>query len=287
MNYNVMFLSILTYIDGENVRLESPVAYDPRKIHTRQKLIDAFEDIAREHFCCYGNWEVKNGLTFVDNTEQQNRWLVENIYTFNKDNLKVIKNCNVYNENTGDSFNYQIIEMTPLNVKDEGSELNVFSGLRKDNDIGTQCRGFHQIGKMFKVKDYLWATKYTTVPSYDCDGRDEISDIIRTVSKSLFALLYEERVHFKEEAAKFACSVYPDYSYEERQSWLREDFRSRAKDWREIIKDRNSAIKFINCSGIASVEDDNGFYFSGSLIKIPIIGSYLEETGDEQKCGEQ
>lgn len=288
MNYNVMFLSILTYIDGEeNVRFESPVAYDPRKKHTKQKLIDTFEDIARQHFNYYSDWEVENDLTFVDNTEQQNRWLVENIYVFNKDNLKVIKSCNVYNEDSEDSFNYQIIEMTPLNIKDEGSDLNVFSGLRKDNDIGTQCRGYHQMEKLFKIKDYLWATKYTTLPSYDYDGRNEISDIIRTVSKSLFALLYEEKVHFKEEAANFACSVYPDYNYEERQSWLREDFRSRTKDWREITKDRNSAIRFINFSGIASVEDDNGFYFSESLIKIPIISSYLEETGDEQKCGEQ
>lgn len=288
MNYNVMFLSILTYIDGEeNMEFESPVAYDPRKIHTRQKLINAFEDIAREHFHCCGNWEVKNGLTFVDNTGRQNRWLVENIYVFNKDNLKVIKSCNVYNENTDDSFNYQIIEMTPLNIKDESSELNVFSGLRKDNNIGNQCRRFHQIEKQFKIKDYLWATKYTTLPSYDYDDRCEISDIIRTVSKSLFALLYEEKLHFKEEAANFACSVYPDYNYEERQSWLREDFRSRMKDWREITKDENSAIIFINRSSFASVEDDNGFYFSESLIKIPIISSYLEETGDEQKCGEQ
>ena len=288
MNYNVMFLSIFTYIDGEeNMRFESPVAYDPRKKHTKQKLIDTFEDIARQHFNYYSDWEAKNDLTFVDNTEQQNRWLVENIYVFNEDNLKVIKSCNVYNEDSEDSFNYQIIEMTPLNIKDEGSDLNVFSGLRKDNDIGTRYREYHQIEKLFKIKDYLWATKYTTLPSYDHDGRNEISDIIRTVSKSLFALLYEEMVHFKEEAARFACSVYPEYNFEERLSWLREDFRSRMKDWREITKDKDSAITFINRSSIASVEDDNGFYFSESLIKIPIISSYLEETGDEQKCGEQ
>lgn len=49
MNYNVMFLNIFSYTDGETDNtFISPVAFDPRKTYTRQKLIKAFEDIANE-----------------------------------------------------------------------------------------------------------------------------------------------------------------------------------------------------------------------------------------------
>ena len=210
MNYNIMFLNIYSYTDEEtNNIFRSPVAFDPRKTHTRQKLIKAFEDIAKEHFQTYGNWFDADNLVFNENADQQNRWQNEDIYYFNKNNLKVIKQCYVRNENNDDSFLYRIIEITPLNIKDDGSELNVFAGLRKDNRIGDKCLGhsLNRIENTFKVKDYLWAIRYTTIPSYDIDCRDEISDTIRAVSKSLIALLFEETNNFKEEAAKFACSV--------------------------------------------------------------------------------
>ena len=138
-----------------------------------------------------------------------------------------------------------------------------------------------------KIKDYLWAIRYTTIPSYETDCRDEISDTIRTVSKSLIALLFEEKNNFKEEAAKFACSVYPEYNFDERHSWLREDFRLRIMNLEKVIRNKNEVSDLIRYSNFSSVEDDNGFYFASSLIKIPIISSYLEETGDEQRCGEQ
>lgn len=93
----------------------------------------------------------------------------------------------------------KLIEITPLNIKDDGSELNVFAGLRKDNRIGNKClgHGSNKIESTFKIKDYLWAIRYTTVPSYETDCRDEISDTIRTVSKSLIALLFEEKTILK------------------------------------------------------------------------------------------
>ncbi len=290
MNYNVMFLNIFSYTDEEtNNIFRSPVAFDPRKTHTRQKLIKAFENIAKEHFQTYGNWFDTDNLVFNENAEQQNRWRNEDIYYFNKNNLKVIKQCQVTNENNYDSFLYQIIEITPLNIKDDGSELNVFAGLRKDNRIGNKClgHGSNRIESTFKVKDYLWAIRYTTIPSYETDCRDEISDTIRTVSKSLVALLFEETNNFKEEAAKFACSVYPDYNLDERHSWLREDFRLRIMNLEKIIRNKDEISNLIRYSNFSSVEDDDGFYFANSLIKIPIISSYLEETGDEQRCGEQ
>lgn len=289
MNYNVMFLNIFSYTDEEtNNILRSPVAFDPRKTHTRQKLIKAFEDIAKEHFQIYGNWFDADNLVFNENADQQNRWQNEDIYYFNKNNLKVIKQCYVRNENNDDSFLYRIIEITPLNIKDDGSELNVFAGLRKDNRIGDKCRhSLNRIENTFKVKDYLWAIRYTTVPSYDTDCRDEVSDTIRAVSKSLIALLLEETNNFKEEAAKFACSVYPEYNFDERHSWIREDFRLRIMNLEKVIRNKNEVSDLIRYSNFSSVEDDNGFYFSSSLIKIPIISSYLEETGDDQRCGEQ
>ena len=290
MNYNVMFLNIFSYTDEEtNNIFRSPVAFDPRKTHTRQKLIKAFEDIAKEHFQTYGNWFDVDNLVFNENTEQQNRWRNEDIYYFNKNNLKVIKQCHVSNENNYDSFLYQIIEITPLNIKDDGSELNVFAGLRKDNRIGNKClgHGSNKIESAFKVKDYLWAIRYTTIPSYETDCRDEISDTIRTVSKSLIALLFEETNNFKEEAAKFACSVYPDYNLDERHSWLRADFRLRIMNLEKVIRNKDEVSNLIRYSNFSSVEDDDGFYFASSIIKIPIISSYLEETGDEQRCGEQ
>ena len=290
MNYNVMFLNIFSYTDGETDNiLRSPVAFDPRKTHTRQKLIKAFEDIAKEHFQTYGNWFDADNLVFNENADQQNRWQNEDIYYFNKNNLKVIKQCYVRNENNDDSFLYRIIEITPLNIKDDGSELNVFAGLRKDNRIGDKCLGhsLNRIENTFKVKDYLWAIRYNTIPSYDTDCRDEISDTIRAVSKSLIALLFEETNNFKEEAAKFACSVYPEYNFDERHSWIREDFRLRIKNLEKIIRNKNEVSDLIRYPNFSSVEDDNGFYFASSLIKIPIISSYLEETGDEQRCGEQ
>ena len=201
----------------------------------------------------------------------------------------MIKQCQVTNENNYDSFLYQIIEITPLNIKDDGSELNVFAGLRKDNRIGNKClgHGSNRIESTFKVKDYLWAIRYTTIPSYETDCRDEISDTIRTVSKSLIALLFEETNNFKEEAAKFACSVYPDYNLNERHSWLREDFRLRIMNLEKVIRNKDEVSNLIRYSNFSSVEDDDGFYFASSLIKIPIISSYLEEAGDEQRCGEQ
>ena len=290
MNYNIMFLNIYSYTDEEtNNILRSPVAFDPRKTHTRQKLIKAFEDIAKEHFQTYGNWFDADNLVFNENADQQNRWQNEDIYYFNKNNLKVIKQCYVRNENNDDSFLYRIIEITPLNIKDDGSELNVFAGLRKDNRIGDKCLGhsLNRIENTFKVKDYLWAIRYNTIPSYDTDCRDEISDTIRAVSKSLIALLFEETNNFKEEAAKFACSVYPEYNFDERHSWIREDFRLRIMNLEKVIRNKNELSYLIRYHNFSSVEDDNGFYFASSLIKIPIISSYLEETGDEQKCGEQ
>ena len=290
MNYNIMFLNIYSYTDEEtNNILRSPVAFDPRKTHTRQKLIKAFEDIAKEHFQTYGNWFDADNLVFNDNADQQNRWQNEDIYYFNKNNLKVIKQCYVRNENNDDSFLYRIIEITPLNIKDDGSELNVFAGLRKDNRIGDKCLGhsLNRIENTFKVKDYLWAIRYNTIPSYDTDCRDEISDTIRAVSKSLIALLFEETNNFKEEAAKFACSVYPEYNFDERHSWIREDFRLRIMNLEKVIRNKNELSDLIRYHNFSSVEDDNGFYFASSLIKIPIISSYLEETGDEQRCGEQ
>ena len=290
MNYNIMFLNIYSYTDEEtNNILRSPVAFDPRKTHTRQKLIKAFEDIAKEHFQTYGNWFDADNLVFNENADQQNRWQNENIYYFNKNNLKVIKQCYVRNENNDDSFLYRIIEITPLNIKDDGSELNVFAGLRKDNRIGDKCLGhsLNRIENTFKVKDYLWAIRYNTIPSYDTDCRDEISDTIRAVSKSLIALLFEETNNFKEEAAKFACSVYPEYNFDERHSWIREDFRLRIMNLEKVIRNKNELSDLIRYHNFSSVEDDNGFYFASSLIKIPIISSYLEETGDDQRCGEQ
>ena len=290
MNYNIMFLNIYSYTDEEtNNILRSPVAFDPRKTHTRQKLIKVFEDIAKEHFQTYGNWFDADNLVFNENADQQNRWQNEDIYYFNKNNLKVIKQCYVRNENNDDSFLYRIIEITPLNIKDDGSELNVFAGLRKDNRIGEKCLGhsLNRIENTFKVKDYLWAIKYNTIPSYDTDCRDEISDTIRAVSKSLIALLFEETNNFKEEAAKFACSVYPEYNFDERHSWIREDFRLRIMNLEKVIRNKNELSDLIRYHNFSSVEDDNGFYFASSLIKIPIISSYLEETGDEQRCGEQ
>lgn len=290
MNYNIMFLNIYSYTDEEtNNIFRSPVAFDPRKTHTRQKLIKAFEDIAKEHFQTYGNWFDADNLVFNENADQQNRWQNEDIYYFNKNNLKVIKQCYVRNENNDDSFLYRIIEITPLNIKDDGSELNVFAGLRKDNRIGDKCLGhsLNRIENTFKVKDYLWAIRYTTIPSYDTDCRDEISDTIRAVSKSLIALLFEETNHFKEEAAEFACSVYPEYIFDERHSWIREDFRLRIMNLEKVIRNKNEVSDLIRYSNFSSVEDDNGFYFASSLIKIPIISSYLEETGDDQRCGEQ
>lgn len=288
MNYNIMFLNIFSYIDEETDNtFISPVAFDPRKTYTRQKLIKAFEDIAKEHFQTYGNWFDTDNLVFNENTEQQNRWQNED----NKNNLKVIKRCYVSNENNynNDSFLYRIIEITPLNIKDNGSELNVFAGLRKDNRIGNKCIGHcsNKIENTFKVKDYLWAIRYTTVPSYETDCRDEISDTIRTVSKNLIALLFEETKNFKEEAAKFACSVYPEYNFNERHSWLREDFRLRIMNLEKVIRNKDEISDLIGYLNFSSVEDDDGFYFASSLIKIPIISSYLEETGDEQRCGEQ
>lgn len=290
MNYNIMFLNIYSYTDEEtNNIFRSPVAFDPRKTHTRQKLIKAFEDIAKEHFQIYGNWFDADNLVFNENADQQNRWQNEDIYYFNKNNLKVIKQCYVRNENNDDSFLYRIIEITPLNIKDDGSELNVFAGLRKDNRIGDKCLGrtLNRIENTFKIKDYLWAIRYTTIPSYDTDCRDEISDTIRAVSKSLIALLFEETNNFKEEAAKFACSVYQEYNFDERHSWIREDFRLRIMNLEKVIRNKNEVSDLIRYSNFSSVEDDNGFYFSSSLIKIPIISSYLEETGDDQRCGEQ
>lgn len=290
MNYNIMFLNIYSYTDEEtNNIFRSPVAFDPRKTHTRQKLIKAFEDIAKEHFQTYGNWLDADNLVFNENADQQNRWQNEDIYYFNKNNLKVIKQCYVRNENNDDSFLYRIIEITPLNIKDDGSELNVFAGLRKDNRIGDKCLGhsLNRIENTFKVKDYLWAIRYTTIPSYDTDCRDEISDTIRAVSKSLIALLFEETNNFKEEAAEFACSVYPEYIFDERHSWIREDFRLRIMNLEKVIRNKNEASDLIRYPNFSSVEDDNGFYFASSLIKIPIISSYLEETGDDQRCGEQ
>ena len=290
MNYNIMFLNIYSYTDEEtNNILRSPIAFDPRKTHTRQKLIKAFEGIAKEHFQTYGNWFDADNLVFNENADQQNRWQNEDIYYFNKNNLKVIKQCYVRNENNDDSFLYRIIEITPLNIKDDGSELNVFAGLRKDNRIGEKCLGhsLNRIENTFKVKDYLWAIKYNTIPSYDTDCRDEISDTIRAVSKSLIALLFEETNNFKEEAAKFACSVYPEYNFDERHSWIREDFRLRIMSLEKVIRNKNELSDLIRYHNFSSVEDDNGFYFASSLIKIPIISSYLEETGDEQRCGEQ
>lgn len=290
MNYNIMFLNIYSYTDEEtNNIFRSPVAFDPRKTHTRQKLIKAFEDIAKEHFQTYGNWFDADNLVFNENADQQNRWQNEDIYYFNKNNLKVIKQCYVRNENNDDSFLYRIIEITPLNIKDDGSELNVFAGLRKDNRIGDKCLGhsLNRIENTFKVKDYLWAIRYTTIPSYDIDCRDEISDTIRAVSKSLIALLSEETNNFKEEAAEFACSVYPEYIFDERHSWIREDFRLRIMNLEKVIRNKNEVSDLIRYPNFSSVEDDNGFYFSSSLIKIPIISSYLEETGDDQRCGEQ
>ena len=290
MNYNIMFLNIYSYTDEEtNNIFRSPVAFDPRQTHTRQKLITAFEDIAKEHFQTYGNWFDADNLVFNENADQQNRWQNEDIYYFNKNNLKVIKQCYVRNENNDDSFLYRIIEITPLNIKDDGSELNVFAGLRKDNRIGDKCLGhsLNRIENTFKVKDYLWAIRYTTIPSYDIDCRDEISDTIRAVSKSLIALLFEETNNFKEEAAEFACSVYPEYIFDERHSWIREDFRLRIMNLEKVIRNKNEVSDLIRYSNFSSVEDDNGFYFASSLIKIPIISSYLEETGDDQRCGEQ
>ena len=290
MNYNIMFLNIYSYTDEEtNNILRSPVAFDPRKTHTRQKLIKAFEDIAKEHFQTYGNWFDADNLVFNENADQQNRWQNEDIYYFNKNNLKVIKQCYVRNENNDDSFLYRIIEITPLNIKDDGSELNVFAGLRKDNRIGDKCLGhsLNRIENTFKVKDYLWAIRYNTIPSYDTDCRDEISDTIRAVSKSLIALLFEETNNFKEEAAKFACSVYPEYNFDERHSWIREDFRLRIMNLEKVIRNKNELSDLIRYHNFSSVEDDNGFYFASSLIKIPIIRYYLEETGDDQRCGEQ
>ena len=290
MNYNIMFLNIYSYTDEEtNNIFRSPVAFDPRKTHTRQKLIKAFEDIAKEHFQTYGNWFDADNLVFNENADQQNRWQNEDIYYFNKNNLKVIKQCYVRNENNDDSFLYRIIEITPLNIKDDSSELNVFAGLRKDNRIGDKCLGhsLNRIENTFKVKDYLWAIRYTTIPSYDIDCRDEISDTIRAVSKSLIALLSEETNNFKEEAAEFACSVYPEYIFDERHSWIREDFRLRIMNLEKVIRNKNEVSDLIRYPNFSSVEDDNGFYFSSSLIKIPIISSYLEETGDDQRCGEQ
>ena len=290
MNYNIMFLNIYSYTDEEtNNIFRSPVAFDPRKTHTRQKLIKAFEDIAKEHFQTYGNWFDADNLVFNENADQQNRWQNEDIYYFNKNNLKVIKQCYVRNENNDDSFLYRIIEITPLNIKDDGSELNVFAGLRKDNRIGDKCLGhsLNRIENTFKVKDYLWAIRYTTIPSYDTDCRDEISDTIRAVSKSLIALLFEETNNFKEEAAEFACSVYPEYIFDERHSCIREDFRLRIMNLEKVIRNKNEVSDLIRYSNFSSVEDDNGFYFASSLIKIPIISSYLEETGDDQRCGEQ
>lgn len=290
MNYNIMFLNIYSYTDEEtNNIFRSPVAFDPRKTHTRQKLIKAFEDIAKEHFQTYGNWFDADNLVFNENADQQNRWQNEDIYYFNKNNLKVIKQCYVRNENNDDSFLYRIIEITPLNIKDDGSELNVFAGLRKDNRIGDKCLGhsLNRIENTFKVKDYLWAIRYNTIPSYGTGCRDEISDTIRAVSKSLIALLFEETNNFKEEAAKFACSVYPEYNFDERHSWIREDFRLRIMNLEKVIRNKNELSDLIRYHNFSSVEDDNGFYFASSLIKIPIISSYLEETGDEQRCGEQ
>lgn len=278
MNYNIMFLNIYSYIDEEtNNTFIFPVAFDPRKTHTRQKLIKVFEDIAKEHFQTYGNWFDTDNLVFNENTEQQNRWRNEDIYYFNKNNLKVIKRCYVSNENNynNDCFLYQIIEITPLNIKDDGSELNVFAGLRKDNRIGNKClgHGSNKIESTFKIKDYLWAIRYTTIPSYETDCRDEISDTIRTVSKSLIALLFEEKNNFKEEAAKFACSVYPDYNFDERHSWLREDFRLRIMNLEKVIRNKDEVSNLIRYFNFSSVEDDDGFYFSSTIIKIPIISA--------------
>ena len=81
MDYNVMFLNILYYTDGEiNNIFRSPVAFDPRKTHTRQKLIETFEDIAKEHFQTYGNWLDTDNLVFNENIEQQNCLRNEDIY---------------------------------------------------------------------------------------------------------------------------------------------------------------------------------------------------------------
>ena len=264
MNYNIMFLNIYSYTDEEtNNIFRSPVAFDPRKTHTRQKLIKAFEDIAKEHFQIYGNWFDADNLVFNENADQQNRWQNEDIYYFNKNNLKVIKQCYVRNENNDDSFLYRIIEITPLNIKDDGSELNVFAGLRKDNRIGDKCLGrtLNRIENTFKIKDYLWAIRYTTIPSYDTDCRDEISDTIRAVSKSLIALLFEETNNFKEEAAKFACSVYPNYNLDERHSWLREDFRLRIMNLEKVIRNKNEVSDLIRYSNFSSVEDEMVFIF--------------------------
>ena len=187
----------------------------------------------------------------------------------------MIKRCYVSNENNDDCFLYQIIEITPLNIKDDGSELNVFAGLRKDNRIGNKClgHGSNKIESTFKIKDYLWAIRYTTVPSYETDCRDEISDTIRTVSKSLIALLFEEKNNFKEEAAKFACSVYPNYNLDERHSWLREDFRLRIMNLEKVIRNKDEVSNLIRYFNFSSVEDDDGFYFSSTIIKIPIISA--------------
>ena len=291
MNYNVMFLNIFSYTDEEtNNIFRSPVAFDPRKTHTRQKLIEAFEGMAREHFQTYGDWMDANDLIFNEITEQQNRWHNEDIYYFNKNNLKTIKRCYISNEDNDESFLYQIMEITPLNIKDEGSELNAFAGLRKNNNVGNKCLGpsSDKIERAFKVKDYLWAVKYTTVPSYDTDCRDEVSDTVRTVSKSLTALLFEEKNSFKEEAAKFACSVYPNYNLIEKNSWLRDEFRLRLINLEKIIINKFEVLNLTRYSNLSSVEDDNGFYFSNSIIKIPIISAPIQiEAGDEQKCGEK
>ena len=69
MNYNIMFLNIYSYTDEEtNNILRSPVAFDPRKTHTRKKLIKAFEGIAKEDFQTYGNWLDADNLVFNENT---------------------------------------------------------------------------------------------------------------------------------------------------------------------------------------------------------------------------
>ena len=64
-----------------------------------------------------------------------------------------------------------------------------------------------------------------------------------------------------------------EYNFDERHSWIREDFRLRIMNLEKVIKNKDEVSNLIRYSDFSSVEDDDGFYFASSLIKIPIISA--------------
>lgn len=288
MDYNILFLSVYLYRGGEeDIKTYCPVAFDPRKIHTRKRIIKELENIARRHYFSNTAYEVENReFNFVKVPENVQRWMPEKLYEFNKDNIKIIETINKTSEDEEETFYYQILEVSPIHIKAQSSDLEILSNMKKSNSM-RRVSAFETLSEQKSIiKDYLWATVYTTVPPYDFDDRYCIADTFRTVSKNLLGLLFEERNNFKEEARSFALSCYPDYENDE-EDWFQKDFQCRTRiDWGKSFCEEKTVLSFLNYPGIFTVEDGNGFYFQSSIIKVPIIGSYLEGTGDETECGE-